>query len=225
MEKLALKPVKHGVLTTVVVGGLIVAAILAICLLAPTERTMGNAQRILYVHVSVAWLGLVGLLITAGSGLMYLMRRDLAWDAWSESAAELGWLCCSLTLVTGSFWAHAAWGRWWVWDPRLTTAFVLWVIYCGYLLVRTQVDDPHARARLAAVLAVIGLLDVPLVVMATRWFRGIHPASPEMEPSMRFVLLLSVVAFTAFFTVLLVRRRAQLRLEDLVASLEQRIHK
>jgi heme exporter protein C len=198
------------------------AVILAICLVAPTEATMGHAQRIVYVHVAVAWLGLLGFLVTAVTGLVYLVRRDLAWDHWSQAAAELGWLCGGLTLVTGSLWAHTAWGVWWTWDPRLTTAFILWAIYSAYLIVRTGIDDPCRRARIAAVLAVIGALDVPLVVLAARWFRGIHPASPGMEPSMRLVLIVSVAGFTALFAALCVRRRRQLHLASLLAAIQQR---
>ena len=136
---------------------------------------MGQAQRIVYVHVAVAWLALAGFIVMAASGGMYLLRRDLAWDHWARAAAELGWLCCTLTLATGSLWAHAAWNTWWTWDPRLTTSFVLWTMYGGYLLIRGSLEDPHRSARLGAVLAIVGLLDVPLVVIATRWFRGIHP--------------------------------------------------
>jgi heme exporter protein C len=128
-----------------------------------------------------------------------------------------------LTLVTGSLWARAAWGVWWTWEPRLTATFVLWAIYAGYLLLRAGVEDPHRKARLAAVLAVVGALDLPLVIMATRWFRGIHPASPAMEPSMRAVLATSIVAFTALFAVLVVRRRAQLDLAGKLDSLEARL--
>jgi heme exporter protein C len=147
----------------------------------------------------------------------------LAWDHWAQAAAELGWLSNTLTLITGSFWAHFAWGVWWTWDPRLTAALILWTIYCGYLLVRGGQDDPHRRARVAAVVAVVGALDVPLVVMATRWFRGVHPVAPQMESSMRLVLLLSVLGFSAFFSLLLVRRRAQLQLQQQVVEFEQQV--
>lgn len=202
---------------------LLTAAFLAIFFVAPTERTMGEVQRIVYVHVSVAWLGLLGIVITAGTGLIYLIRRELAWDDWSQSAGELGWLASTLTLVTGSLWAREAWGTWWTWEPRLTTMFILWLIYSGYLIVRASQNDPHRRARLSAVLAIVGMLDVPPVVMATRWFRGMHPVAPQMEPVMRGVLLLSAVSFVAFFGLLLVLRRKQIRLEHAIATLEQAV--
>jgi heme exporter protein C len=207
----------------VLAAALVATAILAICLVAPTEETMGNAQRILYIHVAMAWLGLVGFLIVGAAGAMYLLRRDLAWDHWAQAAAELGWLCAGLTLATGSLWAHAAWTTWWTWDPRLLTSFILWAAYSGYLLVRGSLEDPHRRARLGAVLAIVGVLDVPLVVMATRWFRGMHPTSPGMDPTMRVVLWISILSFTGLFVVLIVLRRRQLRLESLLAGLERQL--
>ena len=207
----------------IVTAGLLLAALAMILLIAPTEHTMGHAQRIVYVHVAVAWLGLLGFLVMAGSGVMYLLGRDLKWDHWFQSTGELGWLCCTLTLVTGSLWAHAAWGTWWTWDPRLTTSFILWAIYSGILIVRSSLDDPHQRARIGAILAVLGLLDIPLVVMATRWFRGIHPVAPEMAPQMRIALLVSVIAFTLVFAMVVVRRRFQLRLEWVAHQLQRDI--
>ena len=134
----------------VLAAALVVAAIAAVSLLAPTEKTMGDAQRILYVHVAVAWCGLAGFLITACSGLLYLLRRDLSWDHWAQAAAEISWLCCGLTLVTGSFWAHAAWNTWWTWEPRLAATAILWAVSSGYLIVRSGVEDPRRRARIGA---------------------------------------------------------------------------
>ena len=213
---------KPQLLIAAVPAILLTAAFLAIFFLAPTEQTMGDVQRIMYVHVSVAWLGLLGIVFTAGTGLIYLIRRDLAWDHWSQAAGELGWLACSLTLVTGSLWAREAWGTWWTWDPRLTTAFILWLIYSGYLVVRASQAEPHCRARHSAVVAIVGTLDVPLVVMATRWFRGMHPVAPQMEPAMRGVLLLTAISFVALFGVLLVLRRKQIEADRTISILEQR---
>jgi heme exporter protein C len=200
---------------------LLSATLPAIALLAPREITMGDAQRIVYIHVPVAWLGLFGLLVMAGSGIAYLLRRNLAWDQWSQAAAELGWLCCGLTLATGSLWAHAAWGTWWTWDPRLTSALILWMIYSGYLILRAQLDGAHRRARLGAVFAVLGALDVPLVIVAAHWFRGIHPATVAMEPAMRTLLWLSVAGFTILFTIVLTCRRWQLQLQATLESQDQ----
>jgi len=181
---------------------------------------MADAYRIVFIHVAVAWIGLAGLLLTAAAGAMYLLRRNLSWDHWAQAAAELGWLGCTLTLITGSLWAHAAWNAWWTWDPRLTTAFILWAIYSGWLLLRRGVDDPHRRARLGAVLAIAGVVDIPLVLTATRWLRGMHPVAPTMEPWMHAALLASVCGLTVLFALLLVLRRTQLGLESLLEELQ-----
>jgi heme exporter protein C len=200
---------------------LMAAAMSAVFIIAPEEQTMGPAQRIIYVHVSVAWFGLIGFLLTAGCGFMYVLRRDFAWDDWSRSAAEVGWICSTLTLATGSLWAHEAWNTWWTWDPRLTFSLILWTIYAGYFVARGSIEDPRQRARVAAVMSIVGALDVPLVIMATRWFRGMHPVSPAMEPIMRAVLLLSATAFMAFFVYLVVTRRSQLELQRHIQLLQR----
>ena len=116
---------------------------------------MGSAERIVYIHVSVAWCGLMGFLLTAASGLMYLLRRKVAWDDWARAAAEVGWICPRFTLATGSLWAHEAWNTWWTWDPRLTTSLILWTIYAGYFVVRGSIEDPHKRARAGALLSIV----------------------------------------------------------------------
>jgi heme exporter protein C len=223
MQNKQQNPSHRGWLLSMLVAALLAALLPALALLAPTETTMGDAQRIIYIHVPVAWLGLLGLLLMAGAGALYLATRDLSWDHWSQAAAELGWLCSGLTLATGSLWAHAAWGTWWTWDPRLTSAFVLWMIYSGYLILRTQWHDPHRRARLTAVFAILGALDVPLVVVAAHWFRGIHPATAAMEPAMRTVLWCSVGGFTVLFTLLLIGRRRQLQWQTTLELLEPHI--
>lgn len=207
-----------------VIGGsvlsLLAAAVWMIFRVAPTEATMGDVQRILYLHISVAWCGLAGSVAMGVFGVVYLARRRLAWDHWSQAGAEVGWLCVTLTLITGSMWAHEAWGVWWTWEPRLTSSLVLWFILAGIFLLRAGIDDPHRRARVGAVLAVLALGDLPLVVMATRWFRGVHPVSPEMDPGMRLVVLVAVAGFTAFFASLTWQRRGQLGLAERVAALE-----
>jgi len=202
-------------------AGLLCAAIVGIFCIAPTEQTMGQAQKILYVHVAVAWFSLAACLAMGLAAIAYLATRKLAWDHLSFAAAEVGWLCCTLTLITGSLWARTAWNTWWTWEPRLTAVFVLWTLYSGYLLVRSTVKEPHGAARAAAVLAIVGLLDLPLVLLATRWFRGMHPPAPEMDAAMSAVLWLSILGFGAFFALLLVRRKRLLELESLAATLEE----
>jgi heme exporter protein C len=204
-----------------------VAVLLAACgwmifVFAPCEITMGDVQRIVYLHVAVAWCGLASCVAMGLAAAVYLTRRSPAWDHWSQAAAELGWLCSTLTLVTGSLWAHDAWNTWWTWEPRLTASLVLWIVFAGYFLVRASIEDAQRRARLSAVLAILAMADIPMVIMATRWFRGIHPVTPEMDPRMRLVMLTSVVGFTALFVLLTVLRKGQLDLAANVTSLERR---
>ncbi len=204
-----------------------VAALLAACgwmifLFAPREITMGDVQRIVYLHVAVAWCGLAGCVAMGLAAVAYLARRNPTWDRWSQAAGELGWLCSTLTLATGSLWAHEAWNTWWTWEPRLTASLVLWTVFAGYFLVRASIEDAQRRARLSAVLAILALADVPLVIMATRWFRGMQPVTPEMDPRMRIVLLLSIISFSSLFILLAVLRKEQLELAARVLSREQR---
>ena len=192
-----------------------------IFLFAPREITMGDVQRIVYLHVPVAWCGLAGCLAMGLTAAAYLARRNPAWDHWSQAAGEIGWLCTTLTLVTGSFWAHEAWNTWWTWEPRLTASLVLWLVFAGYFLVRTSIEETQRRARISAVLAILALADIPLVIMATRWFRGMHPVAPQMDSQMRVVLLTGIVSFSALFLVLAVLRKGQLDLAARVRSQER----
>lgn len=189
---------------------------------APREVTMGESQRIVYLHVSVAWSGLAGCVLMGAAAGMYVLRRTPAWDQWSQASGEVGWLCTTLTLMTGSLWAHEAWNTWWTWEPRLTASLILWLVFAGYFLVRTSIDEPQRRARICAALAIVALADVPLVIMATRWFRGIHPVAPEMDSRMRWVLLATVFAFSLFFAALIVLRYRLLRVESHIEAAEGR---
>jgi heme exporter protein C len=163
------------------------------------------------------------LIVSALTGTVYLIRRNLTWDHWSQAAAELGWLGCALAFITGSLWARAAWGVWWTWDPRLTTTFILWLIYSGYFLIRGSLEDAHRRARMGAVMTILGMIDLPLVFMATRWFRGMHPVSGGMEPAMRTALVVSLAGFSALFILLLALRKTQLQQARLLSTWESEI--
>jgi len=208
-------------LPAVCVATLTGIALAMIFLWAPREVTMGDVQRIVYLHVAVAWCGLLGCVVMGSMAAMYLLRRSPGWDHASQAAGEIGWLCTTLTLATGSLWAHEAWNTWWTWEPRLTASLILWIVFAGYFLIRSNIEDPERRARIGAVLAIVSMADVPMIVMATRWFRGMHPVSPEMDPRMRWTLLASVVAFTVLFGWLAAVRRKQLSLAGRVRALEQ----
>jgi len=201
-----------------IAGGLIAVAMWCVVFVAPTERTMGAVQRILYIHVAVAIPGLVGMCLMAVCGACYLISQQQLWDRWSLAVAELGWLAATLTLLTGSLWAHQAWGVWWTWDPRLTAMFVLWVLYTAYLLLRAELKNSPACARIGALVSLVCVADVPLVWLATRWFRGIHPIAPSMTSAMRMTLLVTCIAMAVSFAVLAFCRQDQVALARQVAA-------
>ena len=162
------------------------ASIFAIFWYAPVEKTMGLVQKIFYIHVPSAFLAFFSFFLTFLASILYLYKKSAKWDSLAYCSAEIGVIFCTIVLITGPIWAKPIWNVWWTWDPRLTFALILWMIYSGCLVVRAGLEDPHRRARVGAVLAIVGMLDIPMVFMATRWFRGVHPASPEMEPAIPF---------------------------------------
>ncbi len=152
--------------------------------------------------------------------MLYLVQRKLKWDVLAVSAVEIGVLSTALTLIVGSLYARPTWGIWWTWDPRLTTTALLLIIYIGYLIVRSMTEDPEQRARWAAVIGIIGFIQVPIVYLSVFWWRSLHqpPSSPRsMAAGFGLVLLLNLIAYTIAFTYLAMRRyklgQAELALE------------
>ena len=154
----------------------LVVSLWAVFFYAPTELTMGDLQRLFYFHISSWWLAFAAFLMVAGASVQWLRTRNPRYDMAALAAAEIGTLFATTGLAMGIIWAKPAWGIWWTWDARLTTAFVLWLIYVGYLMLRGYVDDPTRRANLAAVLGILGGADVPIVYFSIRWWRTQHPA-------------------------------------------------
>jgi heme exporter protein C len=180
---------------------------------APTERTMGTVQRIYYVHVPSAWVAFLAFGIVAMCSLGYLWLRDERLDAISVAAAEIGVLFTTIVLVTGPLWGKIAWGAWWVWEPRLTLTLLLWFIYVGYFILRGATESPERGKRFAAILGIVGAVDIPLIHMSVTWFRSQHPEAvvlrpdgPRAAPEIVQTLLTSFLAFTIlFFGLLMVR--------------------
>ncbi len=176
----------------------------------PTEKEMGIVQRIFYLMVPMGWLSVLSFVIIFISSILYLVKRQSKWDILASSSAEVGIVFTTLALITGSIWAKPIWGVWWTWEPRLTATLVLWLIYVAYLMVRSFTADESRGARFAAVVGIIGFLDIPIVVLATTLWRGIHPGPVIFQgglvPSMLLTLLVSIVAFTALYSLLLIQR-------------------
>jgi heme exporter protein C len=192
---------------------------------APPDVNQGNVMRIMYLHVPVVSIAYLSFAVVLVASALYLWRRDLRWDRLAGSAAEIGVLFTALTLSTGSIWAKPTWGVWWTWDPRLTTTAILFVIYVGYLMLRTLQPDPAARARQAAVVGIVGFIDIPIVHMSVLWWRSLHQGptfpllkDPLLDDRMEVALMVNMLAFLLLFLFLLGTR---LRLADLEGTRDE----
>ncbi|HUX09095.1 MAG TPA: cytochrome c biogenesis protein CcsA [Terriglobia bacterium] len=199
-----------------------------IFLYAPEEMTMGEVQRIFYIHVPAAWVSLMGFLIIFISSIIYLWKRTQSSDELAHATAEVGFIFCTCVLVTGPLWAKPAWGIWWTWDARLTLTFLLWLLYVAYLMLRNYLVNPGRAANLCAVVGIIGFVDVLIDYMAIRWWRTQHPqpvvlGGPEsgLDPRMLATLLVSWGAFTLLFFLLV---RIRLRLAGMRRELSEIRH-
>lgn len=198
---------------TVVVALLVALAGYAIFFVAPEEATMGQIQRIFYFHVASAWTAFLCFAVTFVANIAYLARRAPKWDWLGVSSAEVGLAFTTVVLITGPIWAKPVWGIWWTWDARLTSTFVLWLLYVGYLLLRTLVDEPGRRAVVSSAYGIFAFLDVPIVYMSIRWWRTQHPQPVVMggegsglDATMRGVLLFTWLVTMALAALLISRR-------------------
>ena len=202
------------------------AALYSALLYAPTERIQGDVQRIFYFHVPLAWTSYLAFFVVFVASAAYLLKRAPLMDAIARSSAEVGLLLTTMMLVTGSLWARPIWGTWWSWDARLTTTLLLWFIYVGYLMLRSSVDDEQRAARYAAVIGVVGAIDIPIIHQSVVWWRSLHPESvvlasggPAMPASMIVALGVSLVAFTILYAVLVyLRTRLEILRADVRAA-------
>ena len=154
---------------------LFLAALGIVFLYAPLEATMNYVQKIFYFHIANAWVGMLGFLAAAVAGIVYLVKHDQKWDIIELAAVEISLVFFLIAILAGSIWARPTWGAYWTWEPRLTTAAILEMVYIAYLLLRQGIDDPDRRARFSAVYTLIGAISVPITFMSIRLFRTIHP--------------------------------------------------
>jgi heme exporter protein C len=207
----------------------VAAAIWAVFVYVPTDRAQGIVQRIFYFHVPLAMMTFIAFGVVAVASVIFLWRGDRAWDRLASAAAEVGMLFCTLVLITGPIWARPIWGTWWTWDARLTTTLILWLIYAAYLMLRTMSGAGDQGARYAAVLGIVGAIDIPIINRSVYWWRTIHPAvlvtreggSGLADPSMRLTFGICMVAFLCLFLWLLWIRNESGRLHDAVEDLRQ----
>jgi heme exporter protein C len=173
---------------------------------SPPDYQQGETVRIMYVHVPSASLALfIYVLMAIASAMALIFRHPLA-DAAAKAAAPLGAAFCFLALVTGSIWGKPMWGTWWVWDARLTSMFVLMLLYLGYIAIWRAFDDPHRAASLARIVALVGVINIPIVKFSVNWWNTLHqPASivrmggPTIDKSILWPLGLMFLAFTLLF--------------------------
>jgi len=182
----------------------------------PRDVVQGESVRIMYVHVPTAWVAYLAFVVTAVASACHLLgrRRSLGFDRVAGASAEVGVLFMGLTLVTGSLWGRLTWGEFWQWDPRLTTTAFLFVTYLGYLAVRGLDGAPEQRARRAAVVALLAVLEIPLVHFSVVIWRSLHQRASVLDPGgdvrmdglMLFTLFVGVVAFTCLYAWLVLHR-------------------
>ena len=185
---------------------LMLAALYMVFIFVPTDAETGVVQRIFYFHVPLAWIAFLAFFIVFGCSIMYLWKRDKKWDVLASSSAEVGLVFTTLFLLTGSIWARPIWGVWWTWDSRLTSSLILWLIYIAYFIVRSYISEEGQRARFAAIVGIIGFIDVPVIALAITLWRTQHPGPVIFEgglaPEMVWTLLVSIAAFTALYFLL-----------------------
>ncbi|GAB4232307.1 MAG: cytochrome c biogenesis protein CcsA [Acidobacteriota bacterium] len=193
-------------------GLVMIAALFAALVYAPTERVMGEVQRIFYFHVGAAFAAFFAFLVVFVAGVAYLWTGRRWWDQLAVAAVETGVVFTTIVLTTGPIWARPVWNTWFPWgDPRVMTTLVLWLIYIAYLILRSSLPEGDKKYKFCAVFGIIGFLDVPIVWMSIRWWRTIHPVvittkGANLEPPMLQALLISVLAcFLLLFLLLFLR--------------------
>lgn len=210
-----------GIVTIVGIVWLVVFGLFV----TPADVNQGETVRIMYAHVPGAWLAYLAFVVTALSSAMYLFRRtrSLTWDRIAGASAEIGVLFMGISLVTGSLWGRLTWGTFWTWDARLTTTAFLFVTYIGYLAVRNLGGTHHQRARRSAVLALLAVLEIPLVHFSVEIWNSLHQEASvagntdvTMDGLMLFTLFLGVIVFTLMYVWLVLHRQRALTLQDMV---------
>jgi len=177
---------------------------------SPADYQQGETVRIMYLHVPAAWIGMFAYGFMAVASAMALIFRHPLADMAAKSAAPLGAVFCFLALATGSIWGKPMWGTWWVWDARLTSMFILMLLYLGYIAIWQAIEEPHLAAAIARIVALVGSIILPIIKFSVDWWNTLHqPASvirmdgSTIDKSMLWVLLIMALAYTTLFIALL----------------------
>ena len=217
---------KGRITSRLIAAALMFFAGYAALFIAPDEATMHQIQRIFYFHLG-SWMAMFSALsIAFVANIAWLITRKAKWDWLGVAAVEVGVISCTAGLITGVLWGRPAWGIWWTWDARLTTAFILWLLYISYLLLRGLIEEPQRRATLSAVFGIFAFLDAPLVYASNRLWRTQHPApvifggeNSGLDPTMSKVLLICIAAMLGMALIALIDRYRLERLRHEVDEL------
>ena len=191
--------------------------------LSPADVIQRESVRILYIHVGTVWVAYLAFVVTAVSSAAFLWKRtsSLVWDRIAGASAEVGVLFMALTLFAGALWGRLSWGKFWIWEARVTTTAFLFITYVGYLAVRGLGGTHQQRARRSAVVAILAVLEIPLVHFSVRLWRGVHQAASvgdttkvKLHDLMLFSLFISVIAFTLLFVWLVLHRQRVMAMQD-----------
>ena len=210
-----------------ITGIMMLANLYFIFMVAPTDAVLGNVQRIFYFHVPIAIMSFLAFFLVFIASLMYLFKRSLKWDSFAYASAEVGVVFVTLALITGIIWAKPVWNTWWTWEPRLTTTMILWLIYVAYLMVRSYAPNQSKGAIYAAVVGIVGFVDVPIVYYSVVWWRSIHPSpvvgpfaqSDALDGTMALILLFSFITFVFFFAYMVMERMNVRTMEESLSSI------
>ncbi len=218
------RPPRTSIWLAFVSFGAVIAAQAYAILTSPAEGDMGHLQKIMYVHVPAAWMTFLSFFVVLVFSVRYLWQRRENDDLIAASAAEVGATFNGLTLMLGMIWGRPAWGVWWVWDARLTSTLVLFLIFIGYLALRAFTDDAQQKARWSAAVGAIGALNVPIVYMSVKWWRTLHqpPSSPAtLDPRYTMGLRLNAIALLLVMIYFIRRRYEIARLERAVEHMAE----
>ncbi|MEY4795961.1 MAG: cytochrome c-type biosis protein CcmC [Actinomycetota bacterium] len=213
-----------GVVTILVMAWVVVSGLI----FTPQDVVQGESVRIMYVHVPSAWIAYLAFIVTAvaSAGWLFGKKHSMGFDRFAGASAEVGVMFMAITLITGSLWGRLTWGEFWQWDPRLTTTAFLFVTYLGYLAVRRLDGSKEQRARRSAVVAMLAVLEIPLVHFSVVLWRSLHQGATVLNPSgdvkmdglMLFTLFSGVVGFTLVFVWLVLHRQRTMLLVDIANS-------
>jgi heme exporter protein C len=197
----------------------------------PDEANQGSIYRLLYMHLPSIATSFIGFFVALVLSLLYLVRKDLRYDAMAAAVTEVSWAFSTIVLVTGSIWGRRAWGIWWTWDARLTSMLICWLLYAGYLMLRRSVDETTQRARLSAALSVFAFADVIIVWKSIEWWRTQHPApvlsirsGGGMAPGMELPIFINIIAFISLAAMLVMVRMRQETMRTEIEALRREAH-